>query len=420
MPDSRTEAARKALDAFMAVAEYAETGRVAQPGGFDDGPYTSPDMAGYYDHPGEPDALFNDAVDDWPETGAKTPDEAWDAWSDAYGGEVGTRREGHGDAVTVQLTGYDETAGEPVPLQLGIDAARGVHADRTSIAALGGDPAAAPTAGELVNLHSAGVPGETAERIRYAIDAAARAADPERSFDNAPPRDGRDDPAAERGLADQPSELADGLPETSAADALERWMLTAERMQADYDAAAGPEEDHWLDRDASWVPVDVEQHVEYHFSPDPDGNDALTVTMVVPGDRDDPDNPYTELTIGVNDHRGMHADAATIAALGGDPATVPTGPDSAPGLQNLQTAGVPTDARERLWQAMNTAVRTHPFIREEYNEVRDLPHHGVVDRTLTPLNQMRPPAAAAQPAPSAAGVPTHARGRETPAAALSR
>lgn len=133
---------------------------------------------------------------------------------------------------------------------------------------------------------------------------------------------------------------------------------------------------------------DAEYHVTAH------DNGAMTMTMEVPGA--DPDGPPVELTVGMNDRVGLHADPATILALGGSPSHPATGVRSAEydhdtgmarDLGNLAAAGVPAEERERVWTALNEASHSHPDARlaRHYvhdNDRRDLPRHDTVDRAL--------------------------------------
>ncbi len=153
---------------------------------------------------------------------------------------------------------------------------------------------------------------------------------------------------------------------------------------------------------------DVEYHVTAH------GNGAMSVTMQVP--RADPDGPPVELTVGMNDRVGLHADPATILALGGSPSHPPTGVRSAEfdhdtgmarDLENLAGAGVPEEARERVWTALNEASHSHPDARLARHYVhdgdrRDLPRHDTVDRALRGMHELPTPAPPVSPAPARA------------------
>ncbi len=172
---------------------------------------------------------------------------------------------------------------------------------------------------------------------------------------------------------------------------------------------------------------DAEYHVTAH------DNGAMSVTMQVP--RADPDGPPVELTVGMNDRIGLHADPATVLALGGSPSHPPTGMRSAEfdhdtgmavDLQNLAAAGVPDDARERVWTALNEASHSHPDARLARHYVhdddrRDLPRHDTVDRALRTVETLPPPEPPAVPSP-ARGEHARQRGLDVPAhdAAYSR
>ena len=158
---------------------------------------------------------------------------------------------------------------------------------------------------------------------------------------------------------------------------------------------------------ASLANGDAEYHVTAH------DNGAMTMTMEVPGA--EPDGPPVELTVGMNDRVGLHADPATILALGGSPSHPATGVRSAEydhdtgmarDLENL-AAGVPEETRERVWTALNEASHSHPDARLARHYVhdadrRDLPRHDTVDRALRAVGDQIPPAPAVSPAPAGA------------------
>lgn len=151
---------------------------------------------------------------------------------------------------------------------------------------------------------------------------------------------------------------------------------------------------------------------EYHVTAHDNG--AMTMTMQVPGA--DPDGPPVELTVGMNDRVGLHADPATILALGGSPSHPPTGVPSAEydqdtgmarDLESLAAAGVPEEARERVWTALNEASHSHPDARLARHYVhdgdrRDLPRHDTVDRALRGVGSQLPPAPVPVPPPAGA------------------
>ncbi len=162
---------------------------------------------------------------------------------------------------------------------------------------------------------------------------------------------------------------------------------------------------------------------EYHVTAHDNG--ALTVTMDVPGT--DPDRPPVELTVGMNDRMGLHADPATVLALGGTPAHPVSGVRSgvydhdtgmAIDLQNLAAAGVPEETRERVWAALNEASHAHPDARltREFShegDRRDLPRHDTLDRALRTVPTMTPETPPAPPSPATAEL-ARRRAIETP------
>ena len=149
---------------------------------------------------------------------------------------------------------------------------------------------------------------------------------------------------------------------------------------------------------------------EYHVTAQDNG--AMTMTMQVPGA--DPGGPPVELTVGMNDRVGLHADPAPVLALGGSPSHPPTGMRSAEydrdtgmarDLENLAGAGVPEDARERVWTALNEASHSHPDARLARHYVheddrRDLPRHDTVDRAIGTVHRQHTPNPAVSPAPA--------------------
>jgi hypothetical protein len=151
---------------------------------------------------------------------------------------------------------------------------------------------------------------------------------------------------------------------------------------------------------------------EYHVTAHDNG--AMTMTMQVPGA--DPDGLPVELTVGMNDRAGLHADPATVLALGGSPAHPPTGVRSAVydrdtgmarDLENLAGAGVPEEARERVWTALNEASHSHPDARLARHWVhdddrRDLPRHDTVDRAVGTIRREQAPDPPVSPAPAGA------------------
>ena len=153
---------------------------------------------------------------------------------------------------------------------------------------------------------------------------------------------------------------------------------------------------------------DAEYHVTAH------DNGAMSMTMQVPGA--DPDGPPVELTVGMNDRVGLHADPATVLALDGSPSHPATGVRSAEydhdtgmarDLENLAGAGVPEEARERVWTALNEASHSHPDARLARHYVheddrRDLPRHDTVDRAIGTVHRQHTPNPAVSPAPAGA------------------
>ena len=147
---------------------------------------------------------------------------------------------------------------------------------------------------------------------------------------------------------------------------------------------------------------------DYHVTAGDTG--AMTMTMHVAAD--DPGDPPVELTLGMNDRLGLHADPVTIQALGGTPSHPLTGVAEARfdrdtgmpvDLENLAATGVPADERQRLWTALNEASHTHPSARlaRHYShdgDERDLPHHEMADRALLGIEELTPPAGAVSPA----------------------
>lgn len=143
-------------------------------------------------------------------------------------------------------------------------------------------------------------------------------------------------------------------------------------------------------------------------------NGALSMTMEVPSA--DPDGPAVELTLGMNDRGGLHADPVTVLALGGTPAHPATGIRSAEYDQdtgmaidvgNLAAAGVPEETRERVWTALNEASHSHPDARlaRHYvhdDDTRDLPRHDTVDRALRTVETPPAPTPPAVPSPATA------------------
>ena len=164
--------------------------------------------------------------------------------------------------------------------------------------------------------------------------------------------------------------------------------------------------------------------VEYHVGASDAG--GMTMVMRIPGA--DPDAAPIELTLGMNDRIGLHADPVTITALDGTPSHPVTGVAStefdhdtgmAVDLQNLREAGVSAADRDRIWTALNEASHSHPdaqlarhYVHDGYT--RDLPGHEQTDRTLLGLEQLTPPQGAVSP--PRAGSPVSAdRNREAPA-----
>ena len=189
----------------------------------------------------------------------------------------------------------------------------------------------------------------------------------------------------------------------------------------------GPEGDfkHGCDVAGAWqahtelCSGDVEYHVSAHNA------GSMTMCMRIPAA--DLDAAPVELTIGMNDQIGLHADPLTTTALGGTPSHPVTGiaaseVDHDTGmpvdLQNLHQAGVSAGDRDRLWTALNEASHTHPDaqLARHYmhdGDTRDLPGHQQTDRRLLGLEQLTPPPGAVSPA--RAGSPESAdRNRETP------
>ena len=76
-------------------------------------------------------------------------------------------------------------------------------------------------------------------------------------------------------------------------------------------------------------------------------------------------------------------------------------------LESLAAAGVPEEARERVWTALNEASHSHPDARLARHYVhdgdrRDLPRHDTVDRALRGVGGQLPPAPPAAPSPAGA------------------
>ena len=174
---------------------------------------------------------------------------------------------------------------------------------------------------------------------------------------------------------------------------------------------------------------DAEYHVTAH------DNGAMTMRMQVPGA--DPEGPPVELTVGMNDRAGLHADPATILALGGSPSHPVTGVAGAEfdhdtgmarDLENLAAVGVPAQTRERVWTALNEASHSHPDASlarhwAHDGDRRDLPRHDTIDRTLRGIDELAPPTpdTAPPPAAGAAGSRQHrAAALEHEAAPASR
>ena len=148
--------------------------------------------------------------------------------------------------------------------------------------------------------------------------------------------------------------------------------------------------------------------VEYHVGA---GNDG-TMTMVMRIPAADPDAAPIELTIGMNERVGLHADPVTISALGGTPSQPLTGVAASEvdhdtgmpvDLQNLHEAGVSAADRDRLWTALNEASHSHPDaqLARHYvhdGDTRDLPGHEKTDRMLLGLEHLTPPPGAVSPA----------------------
>ena len=148
--------------------------------------------------------------------------------------------------------------------------------------------------------------------------------------------------------------------------------------------------------------------VEYHVGA---GNDG-TMTMVMRIPAADPDAAPIELTIGMNERVGLHADPVTVTALGGTPSHRLTGVAASEfdhdtgmpvDLQNLHEAGVSAADRDRLWTALNEASHSHPdaqlarhYVHDD--DTRDLPDHEQTDRLLLGLDQLTPPPGAVSPA----------------------
>ena len=175
----------------------------------------------------------------------------------------------------------------------------------------------------------------------------------------------------------------------------------------------------------AWEELDALSNgsAEYHVTAHDNG--ALTVTMDIPGA--ELDGPPVEITIGMNDRCGLHADPATITALGGTPSHPVTGTRSAEydhdtgmavDLENLAAAGVPEETRERVWSALNEASHQHPNARmaRHYGhdgDSRDLPRHDTVDRALRTVQTPPPPAPAIPPSPARAEL-AHGRTVDAP------
>ena len=171
-----------------------------------------------------------------------------------------------------------------------------------------------------------------------------------------------------------------------------------------------PEFQHGCDVAGAW-----EAHTElcsgdvaYHVSAHDAG--SMTMCMRIPGA--DPDAPPVELTVGMNDRIGLHADPVTITALGGTPSHPVTGiaasefdhdTGMAVDLQNLHETGVDAGNRDRLWTALNEASHSHPSaqLARHYvhdGDTRDLAGHEQTDRMLMGIGQLAPPPGAVSPA----------------------
>ena len=174
----------------------------------------------------------------------------------------------------------------------------------------------------------------------------------------------------------------------------------------------GPEGDfeHGCDVAGAWqghtelCSGDVEYHVSAHNA------GSMTMCMRIPAA--DLDAAPVELTIGMNDRIGLHADPLTITALGGTPSHPVTGIAASEidhdtgmpvDLQNLHQAGVSAGDRDRLWTALNEASHTHP----------DAPQDSGFPSLQIPLAGVPPPKGAGSPAGLnlPARAPLHARRR---------
>ena len=156
--------------------------------------------------------------------------------------------------------------------------------------------------------------------------------------------------------------------------------------------------------DQAWRELGSGVPMTIDYRPDGAGRDALSVTMVIAGERGS--DPLV-VTIGCSPQDGLHADPATVEALGGAEADGTRDDDSAaaPKVRNLADAGVESGELERVWQALNEVAHSHPAAMIWHEEMggigRDLPHYEALDRARGGIDAMPPPDGAKAPAQAA-------------------